>query len=757
MENDEKKILALVATDVPCSLISPKGGKRCAAENTSTPYHSAKKRLVLECVKTPSISPISNSTSRTSTLAVTPGQTMTVTRTLNITRGIQTIAPATTNRYCQVSVARIPKPTATVEVQTDECLLCPPLEPSPASPPPAVILIEAGCQTEEPSVLEISSDTTHAATLSSTPVQHAVVSCQADVVKQSTGAESNENAEQHQEQEEEQQPVLEEDDPGSVVESITAFLNDMAKQYGIDLQSSTDKKKKKKKSNTKKKEIEHLKECLANKTYKVFASKVNEKMSNIIEKHMTVYGRETVASRQRLIRWAKQFVHRQQLNRAAPGKPPTRKIVLVRKIMRAPKPPATEEKGVQYDQVSAGITVGTQWQRQKPMVTKKTPVSSRKKETRNKATPKLTSTDPKTCSAGSAPRRSMRQTKLSSYAKEQDDGKSDQGRQQRKQQGEHSPKPSKSSTGVTVNPTKSAKTTKAPPPPPPPPNKKKKRNEKKAPSIDIHIAETPSPERPEPAHEEKYLPYRSPPRYPTQCSKSTETSFLTPTRVRSFASERMDIDRPHLNRTRPYNPAVLLSPMERMYVEPVTKEPLNRPEYNTFLVPLRANESVPPTPSSRMIYTNPTERRVLLRSGPTTGGLVREKPPEVSIISSQQLYSQIGLAVEKALKNKTLPTLATMYGEPFIEVFNGCDEHHVEQQNKPSDDRLEEDARCNSKAAKQQPSAIKEKFVCSSGKEDVNLQASQQLLKRPPFHTERSPSLSPIIYQDENSEDEIIL
>uniref|UniRef100_A0A182WMB7 Resistance to inhibitors of cholinesterase protein 3 N-terminal domain-containing protein n=1 Tax=Anopheles minimus TaxID=112268 RepID=A0A182WMB7_9DIPT len=664
----------------------------------------------------------------TGTVAVgaTPGRTASGPRTINITRGIQTITPTTTNRYCQVSVARKRKPTATVEVQTEECVFYPP-QPSlpPPPPPPPVILLETGCQTDD---------------------------CQADVVEELNETQNNGNGEQHQEQQERKHPEVEEpnkaqnngheeqhqeqqeeqdseveEDPSSLVESISTVLNDIAKKFGIDLQSSAEKKEKKFKS--KKKEIEHLKECLAKKTYKVIASRVNANMSKIIEKHMTVYGRETVASRQRLIRWTKHFLRRQQLVREA-GRP-LRKIILVRKIVRAPKPPTVEEKAVQYEQVSTGITVGTQWERQKPTVTKKKPVSSR-----------------------TGIRRSMRQTKLSSYTTEQDDGKTVQDReQQRKQQGEHSPKPSKPSAEVRENPPASAKTTKASTPPRS--NKKKKRNEQKSPSIDIHIEETPSPQHSEPEHERKYLPYRSPPRYPTQCSKSTETSFLTPTRLRSFAPERMDIDRQSHSRTRPYNPAVLLSPMERMYMDSRAQEPTNRPGYNTFLVPLRTNESVPPTPSSRMMYMNPTERRVLLRSGPTSGGMVREKPPEVSIISSQQLYSQIGLAVEKALKNKSLPTLATMYGEPFIEVFNGCDEQPVEQ-NKPNADRLEA-APSNSKATEQKQSAIADKFVCSSGKEDVNLQGSQQLFTRPPFHTERSPSLSPIIYQDENSEDEMIL
>uniref|UniRef100_A0A182T3U8 Uncharacterized protein n=1 Tax=Anopheles maculatus TaxID=74869 RepID=A0A182T3U8_9DIPT len=207
------------------------------------------------------------------------------------------------------------------------------------------------------------------------------------------------------------------------------------------------------------------------------------------------------------------------------------------------------------------------------------------------------------------------------------------------------------------------------------------------------------------------------------------------------------------NNSRSFNPAVLLSPLERMYVKPTATAPSNRPDYNTFLVPLRTNEKVPPT-SQRIMYLNPPERRVLLRTGPSNAVSVREKPPEISIISSQQLYSQIGLAVEKALKNQSLPKLADMYGEPFIEEFNGCGQ---DPQRAANDDRRLEAERNNEQATKQRQARDADKFVCSSGKEDKNFQGSQQQFVRPPFHTERSPSLSPIVYDDENSGDEMIL
>ncbi|XP_050072711.1 uncharacterized protein LOC126560803 [Anopheles maculipalpis] len=309
---------------------------------------AAKKKLVLECDTTPLAS--SRTCLSTSTLS-TPGRMVSTSR-IHITRGIQTIRPETTNRYCQVSVARIRKPTTTQHVQTEEWIA-----------PPAVSFNEMGCQTDGPLLLPNTCvATTQTDSIPNRdPVQRDEASCQTDMLE--------EQPEEHQEQ---LKPV-ELDEPerhGTARESITNMLNDFAKQYGIDLQSPA--KKKKAKSNSKKKEIEHLQECLANKTYKAMASKVDEKMGQILEQHMAQYGRETVASRERLIRWTKSFIRRQQQqNRAAASTAPSRKIVLVRKIVTpASKRPSVEDKGVQCvaEVETIRITVGTQWQRQKPMV-----------------------------------------------------------------------------------------------------------------------------------------------------------------------------------------------------------------------------------------------------------------------------------------------------------------------------------------------------------------------------------------------------
>uniref|UniRef100_A0A182VB40 Uncharacterized protein n=1 Tax=Anopheles merus TaxID=30066 RepID=A0A182VB40_ANOME len=519
-------------------------------------------------------------------------------------------------------------------------------------------------------------------------VQLEDAACQADVpMDVAATALSNEAVE-------EQQPPLgqgyDSDNSEPIAESISAILNNIAEQYGIELQSSTEKKNKKKKAQKdakQKDQIDQIEKRLVNKTYKAIASKVDEKLSTILTKQVEEYGRKTVASRQRLVRWTKNFIRQQHRNLATAGGVTGgggRKVILVRKIVRPPKRLALEEVAVQCDAAelaTARATVGTQWQRQKPMVTKKKPVSAKKNEP--------TSTP----------------------------------RTRRKSRSGKKPAP-------TVPPEK------------------------------IHIDETPpasSSSDSEP--ERKHFPYRSPQRYPSQCSKSTETSFLTPTRIRKLGPDQADTDRQSLrsrhcdtrdSNTLTLNPSVLLSPMERMYMGPTATaaQTNNRPEYNTFLVPLRPTESIPPTPP-RMLYLNAPERRVLLRSRRSTGGMVREKPPEISIISSQQLYSQIGLAVEKALKAKNMPTLDTMYGDPHIEVFNQTE--HAEQDS--SDTRVVDD-RAEARAARQHHQTLTDKFVCSSGKEDMALLGlqQQQQLRRPPFHTERSPSLSPIVYQDDNSD-----
>uniref|UniRef100_A0A0E4G9B0 Uncharacterized protein n=1 Tax=Anopheles gambiae TaxID=7165 RepID=A0A0E4G9B0_ANOGA len=712
---------------------------------------------------------------------------------ISITRGIQTCPPQTSNRYCQVSVTRIPKPTTSTFAQTDDN------DPAATrSPQKPIACSEIACQTDVPPRTETTAVTTQTISFekerSPSPlVQREDAACQADVpMEVAATVVSNEAVE-------EQQPPLgqeyDSDNSEPIAESISAILNNIAEQYGIELQSSTEKKKKKKKAqkDAKQKEIDQIEKRLVNKTYKAIASKVDEKLSTILAKQVEEYGRKTVASRQRLVRWTKNFIRQQHRNRTTAAGATGgggRKVILVRKIVRPPKRLPLEEVAVQCDAAelatTARTTVGTQWQRQKPMVTKKKPVSAKKNEPSKVLLKQYTtSTDSKTRSAGAAGgarRQSMRQTKLSSYAKEQTDRKDIQGRQppERKQQGERSTKSSKLATAEPVpapsTTTKNKKASTPPPPPPPPPppastprtRRKSRSGKKPAPTVPpekIHIDETPpasSSSDSEP--ERKHFPYRSPPRYPSQCSKSTETSFLTPTRIRKLAPDQADTDRQSLrsrycdardSNTHPLNPSVLLSPMERMYMGPAATaaQTNNRPEYNTFLVPLKPTESIPPTPP-RMLYLNAPERRVLLRSRRSTGGMVREKLPEISIISSQQLYSQIGLAVEKALKAKNMPTLDTMYGDPHIEVFNQTE--HAEQDS--SDTRVV-DGRAEARAARQHHQTVTDKFVCSSGKEDMALLGSQQLqqqLRRPPFHTERSPSLSPIVYQDDNSGDEML-
>uniref|UniRef100_A0A8W7PPQ8 Uncharacterized protein n=1 Tax=Anopheles coluzzii TaxID=1518534 RepID=A0A8W7PPQ8_ANOCL len=668
MANDVKLCVA-EQMGIPSGTSTPKVKKRCAVEatalleNVSTPYRTGKKRLVLECDRTPLVTGSLNSSTRSLALS-TPGRIVSTSRMISITRGIQTCPPQTSNRYCQVSVTRIPKPTTSTFAQTDDN------DPAATrSPQKPIACSEIACQTDVPPRTETTAVTTQTISFekerSPSPlVQREDAACQADVpMEVAATVVSNEAVE-------EQQPPLgqeyDSDNSEPIAESISAILNNIAEQYGIELQSSTEKKNKKKKAqkDAKQKKIDQIEKRLVNKTYKAIASKVDEKLSTILAKQVEAYGRKTVASRQRLVRWTKNFIRQQHRNRTTTAGATGgggRKVILVRKIVRPPKRLPLEEVAVQCDAAELATTART--------TVASTPRTRRKSRSGKKPAP-------------------------------------------------------------TVPPEK------------------------------IHIDETPpasSSSDSEP--ERKHFPYRSPPHYPSQCSKSTETSFLTPTRIRKLAPDQADTDRQSLrsrycdardSNTHPLNPSVLLSPMERMYMGPTATaaQTNNRPEYNTFLMPLRPTESIPPTPP-RMLYLNAPERRVLLRSRRSTGGMVREKPPEISIISSQQLYSQIGLAVEKALKAKNMPTLDTMYGDPHIEVFN-----QTEYAEQDSSDTRVVDGRAEARAARQHHQTVTDKFVCSSGKEDMALLGSQQQqqLRRPPFHTERSPSLSPIVYQDDNSD-----
>uniref|UniRef100_A0A182Q5I9 Uncharacterized protein n=1 Tax=Anopheles farauti TaxID=69004 RepID=A0A182Q5I9_9DIPT len=651
----------------PNATLTAKLGKRSALEpmvklgNASTPFTSTdgRKRLVLECDRTP-FGPVSLNGSNHSLVLSTPNRTLSTTRSMSFTRGMQTIPVKTTNRYCQVSV--VPKRTITLPVQTDESFLRP---PTPPPTPKPIERTEMGCQTDEPAGRETCVGTTQTMRvemplmLLRPTVQSENVACQTEpVVPEATVARCEDVSKQHL-----QQQGVADDDVEEGIDSISWVLNDIAKQYGITLQPPTVEKKKKK---SKQEQIDFLQECLVKKTYRAVASKVDEKLPKVLEQRLDAYGRETAACRQRLIRWAKHFIRQQQQKQlqAAKARPTVRKvIVLKRKVVRASQPAVpVEDKEVQCDPeqpapapTTSAVTVGTQWQRQKPppRVKKQAGSSARKKaatttpKTNTKS--KTSSTDCKTCSAGAVAgrtRQPMRQTKMSLYAQGSADKGKRQQPQQRKQQGECSPKSSaKLPAAVTPKARRSSQKPEATKVPTPSNAKKTTRRQQKSQSESegTFIEETPSPPS-EP--ERKYLPYRSPPRFSsTQCSKSTDTSFLTSSQISNLLpphqivldqldlDQRMSYNSEHLQ---PVNPEQLVSPLGRMHVHPTTVVPNPRshtPRYcNTFLVPITkpAQENIPATTPRNMVYVNPSERRVLRRSraAPGTEGLVREKTPE---------------------------------------------------------------------------------------------------------------------------------
>uniref|UniRef100_A0A182NLX2 Uncharacterized protein n=1 Tax=Anopheles dirus TaxID=7168 RepID=A0A182NLX2_9DIPT len=299
---------------------------------------------------------------------------MSTTRTMSLTRGIQTAAVKTANRYCQVSV--IPKQTASVPVQTDESTLGP-----VSSPAPPVVGQEIGCQTDEPAARDTCVGTTQtmpvSIPLSLLRPRCENAACQTDSVEQETAMVRCEPGSIQQQQEQEEQHD-ENGEQESVVDSISSVLNDIAKQYGIELPSPAKKRKSKSASSSKQMQAEFLQECLVKKTYRAVAAKLNEKLPMILEKQLTAYGRQTAASRRRLLRWAKLFIRQQQQKQQTARARTVRKVIVLKRraVVRAPVRPV-EEKAIQCDPEPApapapstsGVTVGTQWQRQKPPVT----------------------------------------------------------------------------------------------------------------------------------------------------------------------------------------------------------------------------------------------------------------------------------------------------------------------------------------------------------------------------------------------------
>uniref|UniRef100_A0A182IXX5 Uncharacterized protein n=1 Tax=Anopheles atroparvus TaxID=41427 RepID=A0A182IXX5_ANOAO len=735
---------------LPVSRTPGKTVKRSAVEeqlpqSTSTPMCSAKKPFLesdraSEFVVNLNVSSLNQSTCSSSRSRTVRASSM------RITRGVQTTTAETFNRYCQVTSTRIPKPTFTVSQQTDAVFV---LSEPPPTVPEKALCHNASCQTDEPLVQEACIGTSQQ--VIDSPVRRVADGCcQTETEDQSMPLSSSTPIRATAAQ-------LDKDHTGSV-DSFATMLNNLAKEFGIDLSSvekqQTENYNKKKKKGAKQNVCDPqfiLQENIVNKT----TAQLEQKLSTIMEAHLAAYGSKMSSHRDKFVQWMKTYQTRQQQLEAKIRMQAPRRVLVVRKRMRRP---AVREKSIQCDAMPNTLA-------KKDAVT--VDVLPAADETK----------PPNPTGTRKGP---MRQTKLPSYteAMQQQQQQQQQPRQQQQQQRKCSPKlPVKAPSPPPAPPVASIPSKKKPSPSQkkPSPSQKEKPKSKGAKSKntkqqvkertpEIIVEETPSEQSDtEPSREKKYYPYRTQQLYASQCSKSTETCFLTPTKARDIHGP-MEGGRPKQSAYRGAfpgmaNPSVLLSPMGRMFVRSGEPVPADRSNYSSFVVPMTStrvgDEAVPPTPQN-VVYVNRPERRLLLRSkvvgGPTAGqGLVREKPPEVSIISSQQLYSQIGLAVEKALKNRTIPLLDTMYGEPFIEVFNGEEKDSANDNDSDGTGFRER----------------RDRFVCSSandeqqhprrGTEPQYYGSRQQLVAPPaPFLNDRSPSLSPIVYRDDDSEDEFM-
>ncbi|XP_052859804.1 uncharacterized protein LOC128267052 [Anopheles cruzii] len=743
--------------DVTGSAQRPKSKKRVLeilSANASTPYaatESGQKRCFLDVT--------SSVTSSPAVTSCTPHSSgFFYTSMVRISRGVQTIVPQTANRQCQVSVIR--KIRSTAATQTT------PAREDEEDP----VRDEVGCQTDDPAPCQETGCGPSQPLVSSSMDG---VACQTEHSALSemafTLADSLQTRRASVNDEDVTQPSL--SDP------VTVFLDGIAQEYGI--KTSTVRKKKKKRNKEKnhalsEEMVEAMQERIVSKVSKELTQNLNRTLSRLFARHLSAYRRKLVIHRKRQIRWMEQ----QRRHRASAG---LRKVIVWRKPLR----PEVDEKAVQCEPDANGprvVNVGTQWIRQKPQqtgakrkATKVPPATDSKKppakvvasknskaKVAAKAAPSSATSIQSTtiptgsrncppassgagvvddgCDEATSRRQPMRQTKLSGYVERRNSNDATVDRRpRRKQQGECASERSKS-----VEPEDRE---------PPAPNTKAKTQQRKKErhrqSPELCIDETPS-ELCEPC-ERKHYPYRKPDcHYPSQCSKSTETSFLTPSRLREPPPHYCDRSVGGIP-----NYSMLLSPLEQLYIDrQYSGRPLsNRDHFDHFFHPLDA-DSVPPTPTPTpprrppsMVYVNRPEPRVLVRNkhNRSTSVLARDKsPPTVRFISSQQLYSQIGRAVENALNNKTLNALATMYGEPIIETFNAMESESNEAPPVPaaSGGTVASNDACNYRSLEPEP------FICSSAKDNHQQPPA-------PFHPERSPSLSPIVYEEESGEENL--
>ncbi|XP_050092026.1 uncharacterized protein LOC126575392 [Anopheles aquasalis] len=757
--DDEEGEVTIVSAS---SLKKRKRSLKILPENTSTPYSAAKKSR-LQRPDGPQKRP------------ATPMPKVTFSSSImRITRGVQTMAPPEMkDRQTQVSV--VPKKQFTVAVQTqssccgtgaiacqtsiDDLVLreeaC--VGTSQSYPPEKPPQNDAACQTTATAVVpEGDEEPNH-------PEQALTLMMLA--------TSTNERCHQTATTEDELTDSL----------MRREILQRIAQSYGIDLSSGAErsplennkqnKKKKKKKKNKDRQQQDELaaREQLLNETCDTVMAKVDEKLSTLIAGHLDMYRRQMVQHRQRYLSWIQEQKARSSpaVRRKPLGKPNNR-------IERSSV--SLEEKAVQCDPLPAALSsqgssqrvnVATQWYRQRITRSKVVkPKAIKAKEDSSKPIQQPTiSTDSKRPPAGqdhpepeSSRRQTLRQTKLPLYVENRPTGGDQRGRK-----GKHTPEPANQSAvlaaATTTTTTTTADTSTArkrgqsakrlPPEPEPEPEPE-------------NVEETPSETSDECRNDRKHYPYRAPPPvYHSQCSKSSATTCPSQSQLCSQHHHHH-----HHAAHQHYHPvscgndeatpdfSMLLSPLKQMCVGGTRG--CSGHCTNNFGAPLgnylpMGSESISPTQqqsTSSMMYRNRSQPRVLIRTKGSNHVRTREKPaPEVNVISSQELYTQIGRAVENAFRVKALPTLATMYGEPIIETFNAIDEEEEGE-----DEVNSENPSFAQRKVVQPKQRPVNQFVCSSGKDTV-AGGVARAPPRAPFYPGRSPSLSPIIYEDDSDDD----
>ncbi|KFB48027.1 hypothetical protein ZHAS_00016145 [Anopheles sinensis] len=187
--------------------------------------------------------------------------------TLRITRGIQTIAPETVNRYC---TARISRRTASVPVQTDSVYVL-------SSPPKKILRADATCQTAEPAVQEACVGTSQQVEL---PSKQSVDSgCQTMALEDQSITVHTTSTPKHSSTEQ-----LKNDNEESSPSSIGTLLNGLERVFGFDV-SSNEKQPDDSKEATKGIEKQTacdqqqhlLQESFVNETSKTVATKLDKK------------------------------------------------------------------------------------------------------------------------------------------------------------------------------------------------------------------------------------------------------------------------------------------------------------------------------------------------------------------------------------------------------------------------------------------------------------------------------------------------